>query len=313
MPMFAVSRFLASGPKGSRVDVPLPAGGGFAVDRAAFDNWLCEKARQAGVEVRRPVLASGAQQTANVFRLTLREKDRDESVHARVLINATGRRNAVSLKPTIEPFFGCRTVYQNVNGLEKHVALHFVRQGHVGFNRIDDRRVAMCLYVRRDRLRAATGRLDAMMEQLAGENAAIGGHLRAAGRTAPWVSCLAQPDHREIFRRDGIYQVGDAVTMLNPVLGGGITAAMISAVLLTEELVNGTAQSLAQEVVARRYAARWQRLLAARVRLGRVLGWCENSVSIGEGILSVCGAFPGLLQNLVSFSRPTLQKKAVAA
>lgn len=303
-----VSWLLLSGPGGSRVHTALPVGGGVGVSRATYDYWLCAQAQEAGATFWAPARVRRIRRLPGQMHVVVEQDGGLQDVVARVVVRATGRRHVREQgDPAREVFFGCKTVYEGLKGLDDAVALHFVRQGHVGFNRLPDGRATMCLYIGQSRLRAVTGRLDELMMQLAEENPEIGKALAAARRAGVWVTCQAQPDGRARFLHQGCFHVGDAVAMLNPVLGGGLSLAMGSSVLLARHLL-AAAPSLDLEAIARRYEQDWRLYYAGRLQFGRWLGWCERTVGVAEPVLRLLSAVPAMAHHAVRYARPALTR-----
>ncbi len=301
-----VRRVIFSGPGTDVIEAPLPHAGGWSVRRAVFDHWLADHAARAGVTVVPQTHVVAARRANGLWHVLLHGERGRERVGARVMIRAFGRRHLTAAPADRRRvFFGCKTVYAGGQGLAQRVALHFVRAGHVGFDPLPDGHMTMCLYVERARLEAARGDLDQMMARLSDENPRIGDTLAGARRVTPWLGCQAQPDGRTTFSADGVFCVGDAVTMVNPILGGGISVAIGSALLLARALDAGRRYSHTEAQVAAAYAQAWRRQFQGKARLGHWLGRCERSAPLTKAILHAVTAQPALLKRLVQFSRPS--------
>jgi flavin-dependent dehydrogenase len=313
LPAAPVGSLMLSGTSGACVDMPLPDGGGFGVSRGDLDQWLGDRAIEAGAHLWTATQVRRLRRASHMTRITLERDGARQEIVARLLIRAVGRRTAAHRVPQAEPHFGCKTVYDGMAGLGRRVSLHFVRGGHVGFNRLPDGRATMCLYVGRARLRDTQGRLDAMMARLSEENPAIGRLLTGARRAGPWLSCPAQPDAQAIVCHQGAFNGGDAVAMLNPVLGAGLSVAMASSVLLARELLAARPQDLDRDRVARRYARAWRAEFAGRARLGRWLGWCEEHPAVSERLLRLFSKHPAICGRVVRSTRPSGGECAIMA
>jgi flavin-dependent dehydrogenase len=311
LPAAPVRSLTLSGTGSARIEIPLPDGGGLGVSRAEFDRWLSDRAVEAGAHLCGDTKVRRVRPTAQMARVTLERGGALQEVAARVVIRAAGRRRAAAgTVRHAEGYFGCKTVYEQVAGSGGGVALHFIAQGHVGFNSLPDGRTTMCLYVAQSRIRAARGRLDDMMTRFSEDNPAIGRALHGARRAGPWMSCPAQPDAHEVFVQHGAFNVGDAVTMVNPVLGAGLSVAMGSSVLLARELLAGRRRDVDAHQVARRYAQAWRAQFAARARLGRWLGWCEERPAVSEQVLRLLSAHPAWCARVVRYARPATKRRA---
>ncbi|HTL70841.1 MAG TPA: NAD(P)/FAD-dependent oxidoreductase [Candidatus Eisenbacteria bacterium] len=276
-------------------------GRGLGVERSRFDAWLFGRARLAGADVREEAtLDASSAGGARVLRI-VPVSGAPEEVRARFLVRAHGRRAVrASGRP---PFFGCKSVYRNVRGLDGAVALHFVRRANVGFNSLGEGRTALCLYADGAHLRAAHGDLDGMVRSFARENPWIARQLEGAERAGDWTSCQAEPDGREIFYEEGSFHVGDAVAMMHPLVGGGITLAMSSAVVLGR-LLAGAPGGEPDAEIARRYRRGWKRAFGRPIRWGNALGFLQGSDGLTASALGWMKRNRALLELVVRRSRP---------
>ena len=302
-------RVIFSGPRLPAIEANLPGSGGRGVHRATFDRWLTDQAASAGTTVCFDAEVKRARRIGALWQAVVqhRGEEASEPVSAKAMILACGRRH-----PRVPPhlrsrqFFGCKAIYAGCSSREPHVSLHFVRAGHVGFDPLPDGRLVMCLYVERTHLDAVKGDLDHMMERLAGENSQIAEVLRGGSRVSPWIGCDANADGHEQFFENGAFLVGDAVTMVNPIIGGGMSIAMGSALLLARLLVEGRAQQHDDRAIASAYTQAWRARFSRLVSFGRWLGWCEQSPVATRAILQLIRFRPHLLARLVLYSRPSV-------
>lgn len=302
----SIRTFVLSGPSTRRFEIELPEPG-IGIDRAQLDFWLWLQAKEAGAVIRPECHVKSMERRGGIFHVTLSDAGVEDRVSTRTIVLATGRRNLTpSSKKQGRWYFGCKTVYEGLGSLENGVALHFVRGGHVGFNQVSPTRSAMCLYVEKFRISESGGNLDHMMKNFAGENSAIREHLRQARRVEDWHSCQAQLDGQEVFYRDQIFRVGDAVTMLHPIVGGGMSAALGSSMLLAKTLIEGRKNRMEDSDIAMVYEKLWKKEFAFRLRFSQILGECEKSQLMTNTVLRLLNAVPAIHRNIVSYSRPAL-------
>ncbi len=231
-----------------------------------------------------------------------------QRIRARHRVDATGRRPAAAGKRQV--FFACKAVYQGVAGLADAVALHFIERGHVGLNPISAEETTLCLCVDGRYLREAQGDLDGMLRRFENSNPSLKSQLTAARRIGPWQTCQAEPDSDPIFYRDGQFHIGDALSMVNPVIGGGIPIAMQSGVLLADLLVSQAGQAVgvsvpaAEAEAARQFEHVWRKAFSTKFSFGRWLGAAERSSFASKAVMNTLGLAPALLKPLVRMSRP---------
>jgi flavin-dependent dehydrogenase len=324
-----VRQVQVSGSSPRLVRAALPETGGYAVDRGVFDRWAADLAVRRGARLWTGTVVESAERDAPEagglwtarLRTVTNEADgsprsaaggADESaaqvIRARHRVDATGRRPAAAGKRQV--FFACKAVYQGVTGLAGEVALHFIERGHVGLNPVSAGETTLCLCADGRYLREAHGDLDGMLRRFEAENPSLKRQLTAARRIGPWQTCQAEPDGAPVFYREGQFHIGDALSMVNPVIGGGIPIAMQSGVLLADLLVSQTEQTAgvsilaAEAEAARAFEHAWRKAFSVKFSFGRWLGAAERSSLASRAVMHTLGLAPALLGPLVRMSRP---------
>ncbi len=305
LPKSPVGRVQISGSGPRLVESDLPRGGGFAVDRGIFDRWMADTAAAKGAELWTGAQAADTAHADGFWTARVRFADGrpDRTVRARHWIDATGRRPANGRTGS---FFACKAVYRGVRGLAGAVALHFIERGHVGLNPLNADETTLCLCVDGRYLRGAAADLDGMVRGFWASNPALKSQMADAVRISDWKTCQAEPDGDPIFYRDGRFRVGDALSMINPVIGGGIPIAMHSGVLLADLLAAArTDQKLLDERrVAADFERAWRKAFSQKFMFGSWIGAAERSAAGSRIVMGVLGAAPALLAPLVRMSRP---------
>lgn len=290
---------IVSGPRTPAIEAALPGGGGHACDRDRFDRWMLDRALEAGADLLPETVLAGRRRARGLWCLQLDGHNRKIEACALTLVRASGRRQPRTDRAT--DHFAVKTAYEGVRGLEGRVALHFVRHGHVGLNPIGADRATMCLYVEGSYLRRWGGQLDGMIDELCGQNARLKTHLGGARRTEGWRSCRAVADGVLRFSEDGIYSAGDAVTMVDPIIGGGIPVALQGAALLGRLLAAGGNNDL----IAKEYAREWKERFLRRLLVASVLGRIERSEAVTGALFGLLRWRPGVLKRIVKLTRDT--------
>lgn len=308
-----IKEVMVSGPMSKLFVAKLPHGGGFAADRGDFDGALYAEAQSAGAHGIAPAMLTNKEYEHGLWSLKFTRGSEIFEVSARALVYATGRRPAVrAIVDKRKTFYACKTVYENVSGLDDKVALHFVTKGHVGLNPLGHGRATICLYAEESHLRNAKGNLDRMMENFMKENTHLKMSLSSATRIADWKSCQAQPDNARCFIQENAFNVGDAVTMVHPIVGGGIPIAMHSSLLLAEALERGLNKGHSVQEIAVEYGMLWNKKFMKRIQFAAALGYAERSQIVSVLTFSMLRIYEPLFSRLVRKSRATKKELATS-
>jgi flavin-dependent dehydrogenase len=286
---------------------------GYAVDRGVFDRWAADLAVRKGAELRTQTTAEAVGRDEGIWTVRLQPagelkaasefKAAGELIRARHWIDATGRRPASAAKKQV--FFACKAVYRGVEGLGgSAVALHFVERGHIGLNPVNAEETTLCLCVDSRYLRDARGDQDRMMETFLAQSPSLRSQLIHARRVTAWHSCQAEPDGDPIFFKDEKFHVGDAVSMVNPVIGGGIPIAMQSGVLLANFLTAADRADRTEFAIAAEYERAWTKAFSKKFTFGAWIGAAERSAFASRAVMGAISAAPAILPRLVRMSRP---------
>ena len=310
-----IREIAVSGPSSICFKTPVTQGTAWAVDRPAFDAYLFGSAQRAGVHCLTETLLGESYHHNGTWKLQFENTRGIQQIECRYLIHATGRRPILKNQPKRNSslFYACKATYRSVESLEDTVALHFVQKGHVGLNPIGNGFATLCLYVEEPYLKAAAGDLDKMMDGFMEQNSHLKEQLKHAVRTTEWRSCQAEPDDQRVYFENETFFVGDAVSMVHPIIGGGIPIAMSSALMLSKRLVEGMRTNQSLETIARHYRRDWEHRLLRRFNYARLLGGLERSIFWPRMIFRMMRWFGAIFPILVHLSRPQTRRSPESA
>ncbi len=260
---------------------PTPARG---ISRRVLDELLFRAAGTAGAR-----LVEGATVTAiDGESLTVSRGEESESIQARVLVGAWGRWGRFDaqfgrafVRDRSHRHFGFKRHYRRLSGgtSDSTDLLSFDR-GYLGVNDVEGGDTNVCGLVHGDRLRGHRGRWDAFMERLAGESPAI--------RTMLDDYAPAQDEFLSsepvVFRpksavERGVFLVGDASGVIDPLTGNGMSMAIQSALIAAPFILNALNDRRSAEDGYRRAhesffqpRLRWSRVVAPLLSSPRLLG-----------------------------------------
>lgn len=298
LPKNPVRTVVVSSPLFGATSVSFGSRAAYAVDRAQLGQAMIDEAGSAGTRFLFHASILSARRFSGFWKISYGGPDGIGEVVSRFLVRTDGRRPPAPSSG--EPFFACRTVYEDSGVPEDRVQLHFIRRGHVGLNPLGGGKALICFHADGRYLKEARGDVDRLMSVFAEQNPALTDLLRSARRVEEWKSCAAEPDGLKIFFENGTFHAGDAVTMIHPVVGGGIPVAVESGALLAAHL---SANGAEPERAAALYADSWRSRFGGREAAAEWLGRAERSETAAKIVFSFLRAAPALLSGIVSRTR----------
>jgi len=238
------------------------------VSRLMLDDLLLRAAQRAGTEVRTgtPVaaLSAGHVEAAG------------EQVRARVVVGAWGRWGRFDtqlrrgfVRDRSHRNFGFKRHYRPPSASDRDlVSLYPFRRGYLGVSAVEGGRINICGLVHASRLAGHKGRWDGFVEEIRREEP----HLDAlfGAHEADQPEFLSSDP--VIFRarsavEAGVFMIGDASGIVDPLTGNGMAMAMQSALLAAPFVLSALSGRRAD--AERAYAARHRQFFAARISWSR--------------------------------------------
>jgi len=214
---------------------------GFAVRREQLDRILLDRAREAGVEVREGLRATGLLQRAGVVEgVTTVNGSGPEATRARLVIGADGRRSVVARRLGLLREhrrlrkFAVRGYWEGMQGLEERGEMHGGGGGYCGVAPLSPTRANVTFVLDRREMSEAGGALESFYRRTLRRWPRIAERLARASLLSPpkAIGPLALEASR--VSAPGTLLVGDAAGFYDPFTGEGITLALRSAELAAE-------------------------------------------------------------------------------
>ncbi|MBI1732032.1 MAG: NAD(P)/FAD-dependent oxidoreductase [Gammaproteobacteria bacterium] len=304
---------------------------GRALGREHLDCMLLNGARQAGVEVMQPCVASKLAIDHGIQVCTVQQpgKDRGFEVQARVTVAAHGSWGKGRLpthipgrKPEPSDLLAFKGNFMRTALPASLMPLLAFPGGYGGMVHTDHGRVSLSCCIRRDVLQqcrrgpephraAAKAVLAHIMAHCYGVQSALdGAHAEGA-----WLSAgPIQPGIRALHK-DGIFAVGNTAGEAHPVVAEGISMAMQGAWLLADLLITGRNEIRRGNTRATgsAYARAWRRHFAPRLRSAALFAQLAMAPAATRILLPLFQYIPGLLAGCTRLSGKTTAVIPVSA
>lgn len=269
---------IVAGNRGSEFRLPAAARG---ISRLTLDQLLFQRALAAGARS----FTGWSADLNPLGEVTLRRGDETMAVQARVVVGAWGRWGRVDqslqrpfVRDRAHRYFGFKRHYRGEIEPDL-IALHSFHRGYLGVTRIENGLTNICGLVHQSRLVGLKGGWEAFLNVLAAEQPSLrrlfASHQPVDGQflsSEPVIFLPRSPVEK------GIFMIGDAAGLIDPLTGDGMAIAIQSALLAAEPVMaklHGAAD--AEESYRdgfRRFFAgriRWSRRIAAALRRPAIL------------------------------------------
>ena len=260
-------------------EFPLPARG---ISRLLFDDLLFRKAVTLGAQPMQTTILSATRD---------RIETGDDPIEPRVVVGAWGRwgrfdqqlgRNFVTDQSHRN--FGFKRHYAGAS--DDAIELYAFDRGYLGVASIENGQTNICGLVHASRLKNHKGRWDAFVDEIRSEEPRLEA-MYARYEPAQDGFLSSEP---VIFRgrsavEQGIFLIGDASGIIDPLAGNGMAMAMQSAVLAEPFILEALAGK--RDAAERDYARRHHEVFAPRIRWSRRLAFLLSRPALLDAALAM--------------------------
>lgn len=245
--------------------------GGFGISRYQFDNFLFEKAKEAGVEFLLETEVDAVDFTGSGFNV----KTINRSLNPAIVIGAFGKRSKLDQQLNRD-FFSRRSPYV---GVKYHVrsqhpdnliALHNFRGGYCGTSNIEDGKTNICYLTHRDIVKKFKN-IQEMEKAVLYQNP----HLRSIFENSEFLFERPETINEISFETkepvwNHILMTGDAAGMITPLCGNGMAIAIHSAKILSDLIKKNFEKGRVNHAqLEQEYTNSWNKAFSKRLWLGR--------------------------------------------
>jgi flavin-dependent dehydrogenase len=274
------------------------AGWGRALGRDRLDLMLAEAATRAGAEIWQPWKMIGLERSADGFSCVIAADDRQQELHARIVIAANGSWERSPWLPAVprsrEPseLLAFKAHFRGSALAPDLMPLLVFPGGYGGMVHSDGGRVSLSCCIRRDALDACRQEHrhlpagEAVLQHIVNTSDGVRDALRPAHLDGAW-----RPRYE-----NGMFFVGNSAGEAHPIIAEGISMAMQSAWLLCQRLIGGP-DPVTQAGVAeagRLYAKDWHKAFATRIRAAAMFAHLAMWPGAAQ-VLPIVKRFPEIL------------------
>lgn len=267
----SIEQFQLTSISGRKLQMELDLGG-FGVSRYAWDEWLANKLKQEGVDLREGVSVNALHFQNDHFQCELSSQ---ETLEAHFVIGAFGKRSSLD-KQQDRAFMQRKSPYVGVkyhvksNFDEKTVALHNFRNGYCGINKVEKDRYNLCYLTHRDNVRKH-GNIPEMEAAILHENP----FLQDIFRNSEFLLEKPEVINEITFEQkepvhNHILMCGDSAGMITPLCGNGMGMAIHSANILSKIMLEHWSDvTERRERIETAYTQAWKATFEKRLWVGR--------------------------------------------
>ncbi len=265
-----ITKFRLSSIKGNVIEMALDLGG-FGVSRYAFDEFLYQKALEAGVTFKLNCQVEKVDfiDPEDQFILTLGNA---ETLTAKNVIGAYGKRSKIdqtmnrNFFKERSPFIGVK--YHIYTHYDKDtVALHNFEKGYCGINRIQKNQFNLCYLGSKEHLKKY-GSIPEMEKEILYKNPLLKEIFLNSDfiREKPEVINEINFSSKKCIENH-ILMIGDAAGLITPLCGNGMAIAIHSGKIAAESILYGKNRKSRESL----YQIQWSKHFRNRLFLGRSL------------------------------------------
>lgn len=236
-------------PHGGEIEAPLP-GQAIGISRYELDRILHQKAQAAGAEIVTKATVTGIRKSdSHVYEVDSRQGDQLVRYQARAVIGAYGtkkpRGTATAAEETRDGivYIGIKSHYSGINVPER-VELYFCNGGYIGISPIEDGKINVAALLTLDSVQGSGKSVLEILHVASQTNSRLAARL-TEGTPVPGsqvsIAPLRLSDIPEPWSE--FPHVGDAMLMIPPLCGDGMSIALRSALLCsswTDKYLQGT-------------------------------------------------------------------------
>lgn len=296
----SIEKLIVTAPSGFSLEAKLDMGA-FGISRFAFDEFLKNRAEEAGATI---IQGEQVYEVQPFNREFICKCLSQKEYKGKLIIGAQGKRSMIdkqlnrSFVQKRSPYIGVKYHIRTEHPADL-IGLHNFQDGYCGISKVENNMYCLCYLTTRENLRQH-GTIAKMEEAVLYKNP----FLKKIFTTsvflydAPEVINEISFDSKSLSDQQVIF-CGDAAGMIAPLCGNGMAMAIHSAKLLAESIIQHK-DTLDEKAIYSHYQKEWKTNFKNRLWIGRTVQQLFGRNFTTEISLRILSSFPFLLQWLIS-------------
>lgn len=293
-----ISGLLLSSPSGTSVKIPLDIGGA-GLSRYQLDLELFQTAIAAGVHVRTNTRVLNYNFENETCTLTTK----DEKITCRMAAGAFGKNANIDVQlnrkykaPDEKRHFVAVKHHVRLKHFDpSQVEMHLFKGGYCGLSAIEENIINLSYITKTSNLKQH-GSIKAMEQSVLSRNPFLQRHLAEAEflfekplTISNLYFSVKEPVHSHLL------MLGDAAGNIAPLSGNGMSMALQSAKIASEQILDWLDGKTSREEMEQNYSVAYMRTFSHRIRAARQINWLFLHSNLSNLALPVFRMIPGLI------------------
>jgi len=274
--------------------------GGFGISRFSLDEFLSQKAKEAGCTIIQDTVEDIVFKNDRFTVITP-----DTKYQAKIVIAAYGKRSAVDHKlergfiKTKSPWLAIKAHYRG-DFPQDLVALHNFQGGYCGVSKVENDLINICYLVDYKSFKPYKSIAEHQKKVLY-QNPYLKGILESSEMLFDAPLTISQISFQKKEKMNShILMIGDTAGLIHPMCGNGMAMAMHSAQICSS-LINDyfTGKIPTRLILEQKYERQWNQNFKSRINMGKILSGILRHENLADTLMEGLARFPKILPSII--------------
>ena len=258
-----IDRFTLSNYKGKTAKLNLPQPG-IGISRYKLEEVLYKRLLELGVIVHCKTKVEKVERDTSGGIHTITDQN-GKKYQANLLVGAYGKRSSLQLTSLNRSGYFAAKNYYRFPHTANEVQLHIFPGGYAGMSNVETGLVNFCYLGKSEELKKCGG-IENYQQQVLGQNPLLKKLLAEGEPVLDKTLTISQIDfgHRQRVT-NGMLHVGDAVGVIHPLSGNGMSVALKSAQILSQQVTQFLDKDITRNQLEKGYAKSWEKAFRMRM------------------------------------------------